>query len=78
MSLYIDERRGVQANTSMKWREFPRELPRPNAGIFLYSQLKSMYRHYSIFESDEALAIAIAIYIAISVSKATIKKEPII
>ena len=33
LGLYLDERRGVQANTSMRLREFPR----PNAGIFLYS-----------------------------------------
>ena len=32
-ALYLDERRGVQGNTSMR----SRELPRPNAGIFLYS-----------------------------------------
>ena len=33
LSLYLDERRGVQEITSMRLRE----LPRPNAGIFLYS-----------------------------------------
>ena len=38
-------------------------------------RLKSMYRHYPIFKSDKALATAIAIYIAISVSKATVKKK---
>ena len=32
-----------------------------------------MYRYYPILKSDEALAIAI--YIAISVSKATVKKK---
>ena len=38
-------------------------------------RLESMYRHYPIFKSDEA--IAIAIYIAILVTKDTVKKEGI-
>ena len=58
LSLYLDERRGVQGNTS------PRELPRPNAGIFCTPRLESRYRHYPIYKSDEAVAIAIAIAIA--------------
>ena len=33
LSLYLDKRRGVQGNTSMRWREFAR----PNAGMFVYS-----------------------------------------
>ena len=33
LSLYLEEGRGVQENTIMRSREFPR----PNAGIFLYS-----------------------------------------
>ena len=41
LCLYFDERREVQENTSIRSREFPRagprELPRPNAGVFLYS-----------------------------------------
>ena len=40
-------------------------------------RLESMYRHYPTFLSDEALAIAIAIFIAILVSIATVKKEPV-
>ena len=34
LSLNLDERRGVQGNTSMRSRELPRELLRRNAGIF--------------------------------------------
>ena len=55
LSLYIGERRSVQGNTSID-----RML------VFSYTLLlESMYRHYPIFKNDEALAIAIAIYIAI-------------
>ena len=43
--------------------------------FFCTPQLESMYRHYPTFKSDEALAIVIAIYIPILVSKATVKKE---
>ena len=37
LTLYLDERRGVQENTSMR-EGSPRELLRPNAGIFLCSR----------------------------------------
>ena len=45
LCLYPDERRGVQGNTSMRLRE----LPRPNAGIFLYSLTGVKVRHYPFF-----------------------------
>ena len=73
MSLYLEERRGVQGNTSMR----SRELPRPNAGIFCTPRLESKHRHYPIYKSDEAVAIAIAIAMsrAIAMSKPRAKKE---
>ena len=82
LSLYLDERRGVQGNTSMRSREFPRahsELPRPNAGIFCTPRLESRYRHYPIYKSDEAVAIAIAIAMsrAIAMSKPREKRKQI-
>ena len=54
-----------------------RELPRPNAGIFCTPQLESRYRHYPIYKSDEAVAIAIAIAMsrAIAMSKPKAKNE---
>ena len=72
--LYLDERRGVQENSSMR----SRELQRLNVGIFLRSPTLR-YRHHQIFKCDEALAIsiAIAIYKAIAISEAMTKKETI-
>ena len=67
LSLYLDERRGVQGNTSMR--------SRPNAGIFCTPRLKSRYRHYPIYKSDEAVAIAIAIAMSRPMSKPRAKKE---
>ena len=55
----------------------PRELPRPNAGIFCTPRLKSRYRHYQIYKSNEAVAIVLAIAMsrAIAMSKPRAKKE---
>ena len=81
LSLYLDERRGVQGNTSMRLREFPRAqpegTPETECWYFLYSPLESRYRHYPIYKSDEALAISIAIamYRAIAISKPRGRKE---
>ena len=71
LSLYLDERRGVQGNTSMR----SRELQRPNAGIFCTPRLESRYRHYPIYKSDEAVAIAIAIAIASAKGKPSEEKS---
>ena len=55
----------------------PRELPRPNAGIFCTPRLESRYRHYPIYKSDVAVAIVIAIAMSRSkaMSKPKAKKE---
>ena len=65
----------------MRLREFPRAqpegTPRTECWYFLYSPTLSRYRHYPIYESDEAVAIAIAIamFRAIAMSKPRAKKE---
>ena len=69
LSLYLDKRRGVQENTSMRSREFrraqPEGTPKTECWYFLV--------HYSIFKSDKALAISIAISRAIAIPKPRVK-----
>ena len=71
VSLYLDERRGVQGNTSMRSRKFPRAqpegTPKTKCWYFLYS-LTQVKVHYPIYKSDEAVAIAIAIAIATAIA----------
>ena len=74
MCLYLDERRGVQENTSMR----SRELPRPNTGVSLYARLESRYKHYPIYKCYEGLDrdIVRAMNKAIAMSKPRAKKKP--
>ena len=74
MCLYLDERRRVQENTSMR----SRELPRPNTGMSLYARLESRYRHYPIYNCYEGLDrdIVRAINKAIAMYKPRAKKKP--
>ena len=63
LNLYLDERRGVQGNTSRRSREFPRAQPKgtPETECWYFPVLPYLrYGHYPIFKSDEALPIAIA------------------
>ena len=70
LSLYLDERRGVQGNTSMRLGEFPRAqpegTPQNECWYVLYSLTRVKVPKLSNSKSDEALAIAIAIAIAMS------------
>ena len=79
MNLYLDERRGVEGNTSMRSREFARAQPEvtPKTECWYFPILKSRYTHYPIYKSDEALALAIAIAMsgAIAMSKPRAKKK---
>ena len=67
--LYLDKRRGVQGNTRMRSREFPRVQPKgtPETECRYFPGYRYRYRyryryiHYTINKSDEALVIAIAI-----------------
>ena len=85
LSLYIDERRGIQGNNRMRSREFLRAQPEgtPETDCWYFLVLESRYKLYRYkfgtrykvqgtnLLSDEALAIAIAIYMsrAIAMSK---------